>query len=114
MPLRARALKRTPVRLKHVLDGTVLFLERQTFFVPNPLSIPEAAQDKAVNEYVRGAFFRAEALHHSLRLREDRLGVVLDCFGDGAVWAKWLFYSLDNGGVIQLAEDRLPARNATN
>src|SRR5205807_1184317 len=45
-------------------DGTPLFPERRAYTVPYKLSDPEAALYKAVTDYVREEFNRAEALQN--------------------------------------------------
>jgi hypothetical protein len=48
-------------------DSTPLFPERIAYTVPYKLSNPEAQLYKAVTDYVRGEFNRAEALQNDKR-----------------------------------------------
>ena len=54
-------------------DGTPLFPERIAYTVPYKLSDAEAALYKAVTEYVREEFNRAEALENDKRAGHRRL-----------------------------------------
>jgi hypothetical protein len=85
-------------------DATPLFPERIAYTVPYRLSDPEAALYKAVTEYVRDEFNRAEALENDKRA--GTVGFALFTVGRMTLKGQWIArYSGTNTGTAVLDLD---------